>query len=101
MSGYLRRALTGQVCLQSNLFQHKLGGGMLAKILISVISALSELSIHMSECMDYTRWSRFVTFIAYYEWFGVTFSDIIAFRNIAVNSVVVGPLFKENQREFR
>uniref|UniRef100_F1KV38 Eukaryotic translation initiation factor 3 subunit C n=1 Tax=Ascaris suum TaxID=6253 RepID=F1KV38_ASCSU len=52
------------VCMLEELYnvalEHKLGGGMLAKILISVISALSELSIHMSECMDYTRWSRIV-----------------------------------------
>uniref|UniRef100_A0A914ZZQ8 Eukaryotic translation initiation factor 3 subunit C n=1 Tax=Parascaris univalens TaxID=6257 RepID=A0A914ZZQ8_PARUN len=46
--------------LYNTAHEHRLGGGVLAKILNSVISALSELSTHMNECMDYARWSRIV-----------------------------------------
>uniref|UniRef100_A0A0N5ALS2 Eukaryotic translation initiation factor 3 subunit C n=1 Tax=Syphacia muris TaxID=451379 RepID=A0A0N5ALS2_9BILA len=38
--------------------EHKLGEGLLVKILFSIISALFELNTRISDCMDYSSWSR-------------------------------------------
>lgn len=40
-------------------FQHKLGAGVLVKILFSIISALFELNARISDCMDYSSWSKY------------------------------------------
>uniref|UniRef100_A0A8R1TQ88 Eukaryotic translation initiation factor 3 subunit C n=2 Tax=Onchocerca TaxID=6281 RepID=A0A8R1TQ88_ONCVO len=39
-------------------FQHKLGTGVLVKILFSIISALFELNSRISDCMDYSSWCK-------------------------------------------
>lgn len=48
-------------CLQE-LFriadENKLGTGILVKILFSIISALFELNTRISDCMDYSSWSK-------------------------------------------
>ncbi|VDK44270.1 unnamed protein product [Anisakis simplex] len=38
--------------------EHKLGAGILVKILFSIISALFELNARISDCMDYGCWSK-------------------------------------------
>ncbi|VDM43519.1 unnamed protein product [Toxocara canis] len=38
--------------------EHKLGAGLLVKILFSIISALFELNARISDCMDYSCWSK-------------------------------------------
>ncbi|VDO36685.1 unnamed protein product, partial [Brugia timori] len=44
--------------MNSIKFQHKLGAGVLVKILFSIISALFELNARISDCMDYSSWSK-------------------------------------------
>ncbi|KAM3727597.1 Eukaryotic translation initiation factor 3 subunit [Dirofilaria immitis] len=38
--------------------EHKLGAGVLVKILFSIISALFELNARISDCMDYSSWNK-------------------------------------------
>ncbi|KAL3990909.1 Eukaryotic translation initiation factor 3 subunit 8 N-terminus family protein [Acanthocheilonema viteae] len=38
--------------------EHKLGAGVLVKILFSIISALFELNARISDCMDYSSWTK-------------------------------------------
>uniref|UniRef100_A0A914ZPL2 Eukaryotic translation initiation factor 3 subunit C n=1 Tax=Parascaris univalens TaxID=6257 RepID=A0A914ZPL2_PARUN len=38
--------------------EHKLGAGLLVKILFSIISALFELNARISDCMDYSCWCK-------------------------------------------
>ncbi|KAK0424319.1 hypothetical protein QR680_008607 [Steinernema hermaphroditum] len=38
--------------------EHNLGGGILAKILFAIISALFELKVRMSDSMDYESWMK-------------------------------------------